>query len=83
MIIAKIKKGFALSVARSTQRHNLKGQKDGCLKDSFMAPLLKEADDTRIPMVVCRIDIFKNFIETVPVKMRKKLYKIIEPADAV
>ena len=60
-----------------------KGQKDGCSKDSFNAPLLKEADDTRIPIVVCRIDIFKNFIETVPVKMRKKLYKIIEPAGAV
>ena len=60
-----------------------KGKKDGCTKDYFKAPLLKAADETNIPIVVCRIDFFKSFIESVPVKVRKRLNKIIEPVECV
>ncbi|MBP5608352.1 MAG: helix-turn-helix transcriptional regulator [Lachnospiraceae bacterium] len=58
----------------------MKGLKDGCSKKCFKAPLIKEADEGHIPIVVCRMDFFKDFIESMPMRMRNKFYKIIEPA---
>ena len=55
-----------------------KGRKDSGIKDRFKAPLLKSADETHIPIVVCRIDYFKYLIESMPARMKKKLYKLIE-----